>query len=99
PPAVLAAWLMGAVVAGNAAETPPLEIAKQGYIYAGGKYVDGADGKYMQGQAYVEYQIPQKKTHPYPIVMIHGGGPNGANFTGTPDGPHGGAKFFPRQGY
>jgi pimeloyl-ACP methyl ester carboxylesterase len=90
---------MASVVAVNAAETPPLEIAKQGYIYAGGKYVDGKDGKYMLGQAYVEYQIPQKKTHPYPIVMIHGGGQNGSNFTGTPDGREGWAQYFLRQGY
>jgi len=97
--AVLAASLMASALVVRAAEAPPLEIAKQGYIYAGGKYVVGPDGKYMQGQAYVEYQIPQKKTHPYPIVMIHGGGQNGSNFTGTPDGRDGWAQYFLRQGY
>jgi len=97
--AVLAACLMASAAAVHAAETPPLEIAKQGYIYAGGKYVDGPDGKTMQGQAYVEYQIPQRRTQPYPIVMIHGGGQNGSNFTGTPDGREGWAQYFLRQGY
>jgi len=72
-----------------AAPAPSLEIASQGYIFAGGHYVDGPDGKYMSGQAYVEYQIPAKRTHPFPIVMIHGGGQNGSNFTGTPDGRDG----------
>ncbi len=97
--AVLAACLIASAFAAYAAEPGPLEIAKQGYIYAGGKYVDGPDGKTMQGQAYVEYQIPQKKTQPYPIVMIHGGGQNGSNFTGTPDGREGWAQYFLRQGY
>jgi pimeloyl-ACP methyl ester carboxylesterase len=95
----LASCLMVSAFAAYAAEPAPLEIAKQGYIYAGGTYVDGPDGKTMRGQAYVEYQIPQKKTHPYPIVMIHGGGQNGSNFTGTPDGREGWAQYFLRQGY
>src|SRR5262245_7783181 len=97
--AALTAGLLASAIAVHAAETPPLEIAKQGYLYAGGKYVNGSDGKYMQGQAYVEYQIPQKKTHPYPIVMIHGGGQKGSNFTGTPDGTDGWDQYSLRQGY
>ena len=90
-----------AVVAAPAlgADTPALEIASQGYIFAGGKYVDGPDGKYMSGQAYVEYQIPKNRIHPYPIVMIEGGGQSGSNFTGTPDGREGWAQYFVRQGY
>ena len=75
------------------ADGPALEIASQGYIFAGGKYVDGPDGKYMSGQAYVEYQIPKNRTHPYPIVMIEGGGQSGSNFTGTPDGREGWADL------
>jgi pimeloyl-ACP methyl ester carboxylesterase len=82
-----------------AAEAPALEIASQGYIFAGGKYVDGPDGKTMAGQAYVEYQIPKNRTHPYPIVMIHGGGQSGSNFAGTPDGREGWAQYFLKAGY
>ncbi len=85
--------------AAQAADVTPLEIAKQGYLFAGGKYADGPGGKVMTGQAYVEYQIPAKRTHPFPIVMIHGGGQNGSNFTGTPDGREGWAQYFLRQGY
>jgi len=82
-----------------AADAGALEIARQGYIFAGGKYVDGPDGKYMSGQAYVEYQIPRNRTHPFPIVMIEGGGQSGSNFTGTPDGREGWAQYFLKQGY
>src|SRR5712671_5415742 len=81
------------------ADSAMLEIASQGYLFAGGKYVDGADGKYMVGQAYVEYQIPKNRTHPYPIVMIEGGGQSGSNFTGTPDGREGWAQYFLKRGY
>ncbi len=97
-------WLAGIAAtalasAGVAAELPPLEIASQGYLFAGGKYVDGPNGKFMAGQAYVEYQIPAKRTRPYPVVMIHGGGQSGSNFTGTPDGRPGWAQYFLTQGY
>ena len=97
--AALMAFLFASAGALDAADTGALEIAQQGYLFAGGKYVDGPDGKYMQGQSYVEYQIPKNRTHPYPIVMIHGGGQSGSNFTGTPDGREGWAQYFLKQGY
>jgi pimeloyl-ACP methyl ester carboxylesterase len=53
----------------------------------------------MVGHMYVEFQIPHKVAHPYPIVMIHGGGQTGTNFTGTPDGRDGWAQYFLRRGY
>ena len=93
------AAVAAAVLLGAAAPQDTLEIAGQGYLFAGGRYVDGPDGKYMAGQAYVEYQIPARRTHPYPIVMIEGGGQSGSNFTGTPDGREGWAQYFLKQGY
>ena len=53
----------------------------------------------MTGQMYVEYFIPKTLTHPYPIVMIHGGSQTGTNFTGTPDGREGWAQYFVRRGH
>ena len=52
---------MGALIgAANSQEVGPLTIAKQGYFFVGGKYVDTAEyGKVTAGQAYVEYQIPR----------------------------------------
>jgi pimeloyl-ACP methyl ester carboxylesterase len=76
-----------------------LSIARQGYLFAGGKYSDGGNGQAMSGQLYAEFQIPSKRSHPWPIVMIHGGSQSGTNFTGTPDGREGWAQFFLREGY
>jgi pimeloyl-ACP methyl ester carboxylesterase len=53
----------------------------------------------MSGQIYAEYQIPARLTHRWPILMIHGFGQSGTNFTGTPDGREGWAQYFLRQGY
>jgi pimeloyl-ACP methyl ester carboxylesterase len=56
-------------------------------------------GQVLAGQAYVEYQIPQNRTHPYPIVMIEGCCTSGAGFNGTVDGRDGWAQYFLAQGY
>jgi pimeloyl-ACP methyl ester carboxylesterase len=77
----------------------PLSIIREGYLFAGGKYSTSKSGQAMSGQLYAEYQIPAKQTHPWPIVMVHGGLQTGTNFTGTPDGREGWAQFFLRQGY
>ena len=78
---------------------PPLSIAQQGYFFIGGKYSTVKNRQVMSGHLYVEFQIPSRQTHPWPIVMIHGGGQSGTNFTGTPDGREGWAQYFLRKGY
>ena len=52
----------------------PLSIAKQSYLFAGGKYTTVNNRQVMTGQLYAEFQIPTKRTHPWPIVMVHGAG-------------------------
>jgi pimeloyl-ACP methyl ester carboxylesterase len=77
----------------------PLAIAKQGNFYIGGKYVESNADRPMVGQAFVEFQVPQRQLHPYPIVMIHGGSQTGTGWMSTPDGREGWAIYFLRRGY
>jgi len=77
----------------------PLSIQREGYLFAGGKYSAIGGRQVLSGQLYAEFQIPSHQTHPYPVVMIHGGGQTGTNFTQTPDGREGWAQYFLRQGY
>ena len=83
--ALAAAMLLASGVAAFADE--PLVLARDGFMYVGGKTmpVDGHD--YFYGQMYVEIRIPAKQTHPYPIVMVHGGSMSGTNYTGTAGWP------------
>ena len=74
---------------GVRAQTAPLVIAKQGYFFVGGTIDPSREGSPTVGHMYVEYQVPQRLAHPYPVVMIHGGSQTGTNFTGTPDGRDG----------
>ena len=83
----------------RAADEPPLSLAREGWFYVGGHLTTVNNKQYMTGQMYVEYRIPAKKTHPYPIIMVHGGTMSGTNYTGTPDGREGWAQYFVRQGY
>jgi pimeloyl-ACP methyl ester carboxylesterase len=77
----------------------PITIADQGNFFVGGHYTQTKDGQIMAGQMYVQYQIPAHETHPYPIVIIHGGGVTGEGYYETPDGREGWATYFLRQGY
>jgi pimeloyl-ACP methyl ester carboxylesterase len=77
----------------------PLMLAKSGVFYAGGRYDKDHPEQHFVGQMYVEYQIPAQQTHPFPIVLIHGGGQTGAGWHTTPDGRPGWAQFFLKRGY
>jgi pimeloyl-ACP methyl ester carboxylesterase len=90
---------MAQISAPNREQNPPLLIAQQGYLFAGGKYPGTKDPQPMTGQLYAEFQIPARRTHAIPIVMIHGLWQSGTNFAGTPDGREGWAQFFLRQGF
>ena len=78
---------------------PPLEIAEQGYFFVGGAYVDAPDGRILVGQMHVEFQIPARRSRPFPLVFFSGGGQSGLNYSGTPDGREGWAQYFLRRGY
>jgi pimeloyl-ACP methyl ester carboxylesterase len=74
-------------------------MARQGFFYAGGKYVGDA-GKEIMGEAmYTEVWVPKQVRHPYPWVFFHGNGQTGAVWRQTPDGRPGWAYYLLEQGY
>jgi pimeloyl-ACP methyl ester carboxylesterase len=77
----------------------PIVLADHGYFFVGGRYVERTSGSVMTDSMYVEKFIPGEQRQPYPVVMFHGGGQTGTNFTGTPDGRRGWAHDFLRAGY
>jgi pimeloyl-ACP methyl ester carboxylesterase len=83
----------------RAQDQGPLVLKTSSYFFVGGKIDQSVDGSPMVGQMYVEFMIPEHQTHPYPVVMVHGGNQTGTNFTGTPDGREGWAQYFVRRGY
>ena len=65
---------------------PPLTIADQGSFWVGVQRVEKPFGLVANGQMFVQYQIPVERRHPYPIVMVHGGGGQALDMLTTADG-------------
>jgi pimeloyl-ACP methyl ester carboxylesterase len=91
-PAILAAQ--------GAATPPPLDIAEWSFFWVGVERAELAKGPVVNGkQMYVEYQIPAQVRHPYPIVLVHGGGGQALDWLLTPDGRPGWATLLLQEGY
>ena len=76
------------------------DIGRQGHFYVGGHYVGEPGKETMDGAMYVEVWVPKNIRHPYPVVLMTGGGGQGAySLIETPDGRPGWAFDFVRQGY
>jgi pimeloyl-ACP methyl ester carboxylesterase len=92
-----------AIVSELAAQVAPpvnLDLAEWSYFWIGVERAELARGTVVNGrQMYVEYSIPAQLRHPYPIVMVHGGGGQGTDWMGTPDGRPGWATYFLQEGY
>lgn len=95
----VAATMFATIAAVGAARAEPLTLERNGSFYVGGKITEIDGRAAMVGHMYVEYMIPARKTHPYPIIFVHGGLRTGTNFTSTLDGKEGWAQYFVRQGY
>ncbi len=78
----------------------PLDLAEWSYFWVGVDRADLASGTVVNGrQMYVESWIPAQVKHPYPIVLVHGGGGQGLDWMGTPDGRPGWATYLAQEGY
>lgn len=80
-------------------DSEAIVLAEQTWFFAGGRYVEEAGGTYLADAMYVEHYVPAEPRQPFPVVMFHGGGQTGTNFTATPDGRRGWLHDFLRAGY
>jgi pimeloyl-ACP methyl ester carboxylesterase len=76
-----------------------LVTARRGFFWVGGERFPVQEGTTLRGQMFVQWEAPQEVTKPYPIALIHGGGGQGTDWLGTPDGRPGWATFLLREGY
>src|SRR5579871_2656896 len=90
----------GAAESQTRAGEPPLALAREGYFYVGGHQIALNEGKVIADAMFVQYQIPERSLHRYPIIFVHGGcGFAGITWLGTPDDREGWAEYFTRRGY
>ena len=56
-------------------------------------------GTVARGPLFVQWEAPVDTARPYPVVLIHGGGGQGTDWLGTPDGRPGWATYLLESGY
>ena len=78
-----------------------LTIRGQGHFYVGLDVSAPAENGSVQikNQMYVGFQLPAEKKHPYPLVLIHGGGGQATDWFSTPDGRDGWRDYFVAAGF
>jgi len=79
-------------------ESTALKLADQGGFFVGIQRKPMPYGTIALGQIFVQYMIPAEKRHPYPIVMVHGGGGQGTHMMGIGGRP-GWVHYFVQAGY
>jgi pimeloyl-ACP methyl ester carboxylesterase len=83
-----------------AAAKMPLDVAEWSFMWVNVKRAETARGAYVGGQQmYVEYMIPAQVRHPFPVVLVHGGGGQGTDWMGTPDGRPGWFQYLVKEGF
>ena len=91
--------LCSGVFAGG--EAGIISLRDQGHFFVGGQSTEAADNGSVQvyNQMFVGYQLPAEKRHPYPLVLVHGGGGQATDWFSTPDGRDGWRDYFLAAGF
>jgi pimeloyl-ACP methyl ester carboxylesterase len=79
-------------------ESTALTLADQGGFWVGVRRKAMPYGTIAQGQMFVQYMIPAERRHPYPVILIHGGGAQGTHMMGLGRRP-GWVHYFVQAGY
>ncbi len=74
-------------------------IARKGFLFAGGSYWGEAGRQVMRGAMYTEVWVPRQVRSPYPIILFHANGQTGVQWQQTPDNRPGWAYRLVEQGY
>lgn len=109
PVLALTTALFGTVTANAEGEAGIISLRGQGHFYVGGETYEvagnpnagpfGAPGLAMKNQMYVGYQLAANPQHPYPLILVHGGGGQAADWFSTPDGRDGWRDYFLAAGF
>jgi pimeloyl-ACP methyl ester carboxylesterase len=79
-------------------ESTAVKLFDQGCFWVGVQRKRMPYGDIPMGQMFVQYMIPAQQTHPYPVVLMHGGGGQGTHMMGIGGRP-GWVHYFVQAGY
>jgi pimeloyl-ACP methyl ester carboxylesterase len=90
-------------------EAGPISLRDQGFFWTGVRTKEveapargggpATKGHAIDGQMHVGFQLVARKRHPYPLVLVHGGGGQATDWMGTPDGRDGWLDYFLAAGF
>jgi pimeloyl-ACP methyl ester carboxylesterase len=76
-----------------------MKLADHGFFWVGAEHKKLSYGTIVSGQMYVQYLTPAQVRHPFPVVLVHGGGGQMLHYMGTGDGAAGWAHYYVQEGY
>ncbi len=101
--------LLAAGAASAGGEAGAISLRDQGFFYVGVRTKTAeapgrpgappAAATTIEGQMHVGFQLVSRKRHPYPLVLVHGGGGQATDWMGTPDGRDGWLDYFLAAGF
>ncbi len=108
--ALAAGAMLASQPAAAGGEAGPISLRDQGFFWVGaratevengmlGLGVPPGPGTAVDGQMYVGFQLAAEPRHPYPLVLVHGGGGQATDYMGTPDGRDGWLDYFLADGF
>ena len=74
-------------------------VIRSGEFWVPGERVSIDGQTYQRGPLFATWEAPDEVTHPWPIVLIHGGGYQGTEWRDTPDGRPGWSQRLVEAGY
>ena len=80
-------------------ETVGTRTVRQGQFWIAGERVQAGGQTYQRGPLFAQWEAPEIVTHPWPVVLVHGGGFQGTEWLTTPDGRPGWGQRLVEQGY
>jgi pimeloyl-ACP methyl ester carboxylesterase len=72
---------------------------RRGQFWIPGERVETGGGTVQRAPMFVQWEAPSSGAHPLPLVLVHGGGGQGTDWTGTPDGRPGWATRLVEAGF
>lgn len=77
----------------------PRPAVRRGQFWIPGDRVRTAHGTCQRAPMFVYWEAPARGARPDPLILVHGGGGQGTDWTGTPDGRPGWAARFVDAGF
>lgn len=77
----------------------PLITSRRGFFWVGAERAEHPFGTVGRGAMFAGWEAPEHPRHPEPVILIHGGGGQGTDWLGTPDGRPGWATYLVQEGY